>query len=227
MATVEELQKELETLKAQIGTASLTDSKLDVLQTQMNQLAESIKASSKTETTIPDQSEEAFWKQFKDTPVDVITSVAKKVATDTKKEVLSTVHEQEEQKKWDAKAGAEFPELLQSGSPLLLEYQKVAAERNNQDTNWMKKPTAVYDTAQIAYARLVRQGKIMPDAVKEKLQQDIYASDGSLLPINRGMSTTQNPNQPTRSEAIWAQKMKVPIDKYMARKSKLPPPLQK
>jgi hypothetical protein len=220
------------------GLKSEVDNKFDVISQQMemmsahmNKMNEFIMQQAQQHQVLdraqaPEDNEETWWDEFKNKPKQVIQQQADEIASRrvaeevnrAKSEIRSEFQVKAEIERYDKMTVEKYPTLLEVGSPLNLEYKRVMAEKQQRDPNWAQRPEAVYDAAQIAFARLVEKGEILPEAYIDEVRRvnsvnqsvgDSYSPGGTTFQGQSGKPKL------SKSQQIWAQKLGIPQERYM------------
>lgn len=130
-----------------------------------------------------------------------------------KKEIRDEWSRERRTEAFTHQATKEFPQLLKEGHPLRNEYLKVYDEKVRNDPEFENSPSAVYDAAEIAYARLVRTGQIIPSEFTDEVRRLVSVGDSALMSI--GSRPPSKPEEMNDSQKFWAQRLKVTPDKYL------------
>lgn len=219
--------EELTSLKTEVESKLTSiNEKFDVLQTQLNEvLYKTLNPVVKEEPKEPTEAdEEAWWGAFKQTPTKVMKDTVapllndfkEKAKAEVKADILSEVGSKTEAAKYDSMAVREYPQLQDKNHPLYKEYTQVMGEKMKRDPHWNTRPEAVYDTAQIAFARAVAKGDIVPEAFVDEARRMMSVGDG----MSPGYQSPSLPNKVTslnKSQSIWASKLGVKPENYLRR----------
>lgn len=163
------------------------------------------------------EDDETWFEAFKANPKDTIQRMVAPIVTSSKDEVKKELHtdftRKADMEKYDNMAVQKYPQLLNKDHALYKEFQEVMSEKKKRDPEWNMRPEAVVDSAQIAFARLVEKGVIMPEGFVEEAKRLVSIHDSSMLPLNS--SHTSNPNANlTKSQSVWSSKLGVSNEKY-------------
>ena len=119
----------------------------------------------------------------------------------------------EVQSRYDAKALQEFPQINDPKHPLSKEFSKLWAEKKSEDESWEYSPSAIYDTARIAYANLVNRGEIIPDNFRDEVVRTISVHDG-FMPSPK-TKTPSKPEELTKEQMFMVNKFGISPERYL------------
>jgi len=207
---------------------SEVDSKLSSLESRVERILSEkldpvLYASLAQQTTMHKESmdsqedDETWFEAFKANPKDTIQRMVAPIVTTSKDEVKKELHtdftRKADMEKYDNLAVQKYPQLLNKDHALYKEFQEVMSEKKKRDPDWSTRPEAVVDSAQIAFARLVEKGVIMPEGFVEEAKRLVSIHDSSMLPLNSSRPNNPNANL-TKSQSVWSSKLGVSSDKY-------------
>lgn len=210
-----------ETLAKQTEATQALQHQLTSLTQTMNSTLEKLtKAPGGAEPQKQDPTAE-LWKDF-EYGADVKNAVERTVETkltESEDRVLNRWDQQQlirdKKKNLDNKAVSDYPQLLQENHPLRQEYLRIYAAKLDENPDYEKNPSAVYDAANIAYANLVRQGKIIPTEFTDEIRRLMSVNDSTMMPING--RPPSKPEELTTSQKFFIQRLRVDPKKYVER----------
>lgn len=193
--------------------------KLDAVANQIAELSKVVNANLLKSTTkeIPVDPIDPLWKDFDpdakkavETTVDIRT---KSLKDELLQEVRNTQSIEKQKEKYDGQALKEYPQLLDERSEFRQEYNRLLAQKQAEDPEYINRPSAVYETAMVTFASLVRKGKIVPREFNEEARRLIAIGDSQGLGIFP--ASTQSQDDLTDSQAFWSNKLKVSKERYL------------
>ncbi len=208
-------------LKSEIDTklSSFTE-KFDTIQSQLNEvlLANLNRTAELPKPPVMEtETDETWWDNFKQSPTKVMKETVAPMLNDfkekAKSEVMGEANRKAEMARYDTLTLQQYPQLNDPTHPLFKEYQLVMQEKRKRYGDWDNRPESVYDSAQIAFARLVSKGEIIPDAFVDEAKRMVSVGD-SMIPGYTSPTNVKPVNQLNKSQSIWASKLGITPEKY-------------
>lgn len=209
-------------LNALVDTVKTLAESQQVVNTQLLSLKETVNSSLNNLSYVPDKSKEMkkdddWWGGFEADSVNAVKSevskTVEKAKQDLKSEWSNELKAKQSQARYDDMALKEYPQLNEPNHPLSNELRKLWNEKLKEDDSWATRPSALYDTARLAFAMLVNRGEIVPEKFKEEARRLISIGDGQLMPMKS--AAPQKVEQLTKDQLMWAQKLGVAPAKYL------------
>lgn len=206
------------TVARQAETLESLNSQLVQLTQVMNRTLETVGKPPAQRVADPETTDD-LWKDFEPGAKEAVVQTIESKTANLEDKLFSKWEQRDSlmrrKEQLDSKAVQDFPQLLQDGHPLRQEYLRVYAEKLKEDPDFEKKPSAVYDAANLAYAVLVRSGKIIPTEFSDEIRRLVSVNDSSLMPVNG--RPPSRPEEMTKSQSFFARKLGVDTKRYIER----------
>lgn len=194
-------------------TVSRLNATLDTLHTTLVTTPAATKPAPKASDEADDADAELISSLDPDVAKAVQTFVNKKLNKGVEK-VKSFIVADKTTTNYNTRLVQDFPDLTDTRSELAKATIRELAQRNAEDPNYEQRPSAVYDAAAAAAARIGYSSKHKAAPPTPQDDRRLSTLTGGYMPSGGTTPPAQKSDEVTPDQIAWAQHLNVPIEAY-------------